>query len=142
MSDKSIKYVECKYCLHETFHYELKTIRPNKPIGHRQGSRHITLTLDGLLIIHKGYPWDGASGPTIDTNETMRNSLVHDGLYELFRWGLLDPKWRDEADEELRSIGVEDGMNPLRAQIWEWAVDTFAEDSSTASGKRPVLDAP
>ena len=35
----------------------------------------------GLLIIKNGYAWDGPSGPTFDTKNFMRGSLVHDALY-------------------------------------------------------------
>jgi hypothetical protein len=34
----------------------------------------ITLSINGLLTIAKGYAWDGPSGPTIDTKNFMRGS--------------------------------------------------------------------
>ena len=43
----------------------------------------IELSTEGMLIIKKGYAWDGPSGPTIDTPNFMRGSLVHDALYQL-----------------------------------------------------------
>ena len=36
----------------------------------------ITLTEAGDLILIKGYCWDGASGPTFDTKDSMEPSLV------------------------------------------------------------------
>lgn len=69
----------------------------------------------GLLTMKKGYAWDGPSGPTIDTKNFMRGSLVHDALYQLMRNGQLAPQWREGADQELRRICREDGMNRFRA---------------------------
>ena len=44
---------------------------------------YLALTPTGALTIRKGYAWDGPSGPTIDTLNFMRGSLVHDALYQL-----------------------------------------------------------
>lgn len=76
---------------------------------------YIELDTEGMLIIKKGYAWDGPSGPTWDTPNFMRGSLVHDALYQLLRYELLEQEWRDEADEELRRICREDGMSKIRA---------------------------
>jgi hypothetical protein len=38
----------------------------------------------------KGYAWNGPSGPTLDTRNFMRGSLVHDALYQLMREGRMD----------------------------------------------------
>jgi len=43
----------------------------------------IELSTEGMLIIKNGYAWDGPSGPTIDTPNFMRGSLVHDALYRM-----------------------------------------------------------
>lgn len=75
----------------------------------------VSLGPDGHLIINAGYAWDGPSGPTVDTKNFMRGSLVHDALYQLMREGLLAHTWRQKADELLRDICVQDGMSKLRA---------------------------
>jgi hypothetical protein len=75
----------------------------------------IVLSMDGVLIINKGYAWDGPSGPTIDTKNFMRGSLVHDALYQLMREGLISERWREQADKELQRICIEDGMWKIRA---------------------------
>lgn len=68
------------------------------------------------LKIKNMYAWDGPSGPTIDTENFMRGSLVHDVLYQLIREGHLDKKsWRLYADKLIRKICLEDGMNKFRA---------------------------
>jgi hypothetical protein len=75
----------------------------------------ILLTINGKLIIRKYYAWDGPSGPTIDTKNFMRGSLVHDALYQLIRERKLTPPHRKDADELLRTICLEDDMTPFRA---------------------------
>ena len=79
----------------------------------------------GDTVIKTGYAWNGASGPTLDTRNTMTGSLVHDLLYQLIRLGLIDPKYKAYADRMLKEICVEDGMNRIRAACWLWAVKTF-----------------
>ena len=87
---------------------------------------YITLWPSGQLFIKERYAWDGASGPTWDDKTNMRGSLIHDALYQLMREGVLNrAKWRKYADELLRDICIEDGMNKWRAGLWYWAVRTF-----------------
>jgi hypothetical protein len=83
----------------------------------------------GDTVIKTGYAWNGASGPTVDTRNTMTGSLVHDLLYQLIRLGLIDPKYKAYADKLLKEICVEDGMNSIRAACWLWAVKTFGGPS-------------
>ena len=56
----------------------------------------IELSPKGMLIIKEGYAWDGPSGPTIDTPNFMRGSLVHYAIYQLLRSELIDEKCRSE----------------------------------------------
>jgi hypothetical protein len=79
----------------------------------------------GDTIIKTGYAWNGASGPTVDTRNTMTGSLVHDLLYQLIRLGLIDSKYKEYADRMLKEICIDDGMNSIRAACWLWAVKTF-----------------
>ena len=79
---------------------------------------YCTLMCDGTIVIHKGYQWDGASGPTIDTNDTMDGSLVHDILYQLIREGKLPRKLRKKADKCIRRMCIDDGMPKWRANYW------------------------
>jgi len=85
----------------------------------------VLMDTSGDTIIKTGYAWNGASGPTVDTRNTMTGSLVHDLLYQLIRLGLIDPKYKAYADRILKEICVEDGMNRIRAACWLWAVKTF-----------------
>ena len=75
----------------------------------------VVMNDDGLLMVKRGYAWNGLSGPTIDTNNSMRGSLVHDALYQLMREGILSRDQRSAADDLLRQICIADGMASLRA---------------------------
>ena len=71
------------------------------------------------MIIKQGYCWDGPSGPTIDTENFMRGSLVHDALYQLMREEKLARSFQKAADDCLRRMCIEDGMWRIRAW-WVW----------------------
>lgn len=94
----------------------------------------ITLQTNGCLTIHKGYSYDGPSGPTIDTKNFMRGSLVHDVIYQLIREGELPMERRKWADEILRKICREDGMSSFRAWYVYHSVRLFG-GSSAKPGK-------
>ena len=79
------------------------------------GNGILKLCKDGLLIIDQGYAWDGPSGPTLDTKDWMRASLVHDALYQLIREGVIPESRRKKADKIMKTIMLEDGMPRLRA---------------------------
>jgi hypothetical protein len=81
---------------------------------------------NGFLHIKAGYCWDGPSGPTIDTENFMRGSLIHDALYQLMREGKISLSYRRRADELLREICLKDGMSRLRAWWVYWGVRLFA----------------
>lgn len=89
-------------------------------------SEYFRITRKGKICVSAGYNWDAASGPAIDTPNFMRGSLIHDVCYQAIREGQLDPKWRLQADQELRRICREDGMNRVRAWWVYWGVRWFA----------------
>ena len=91
---------------------------------------YINLFPNGKLVIAKHYAWDGPSGPTIDTKNFMRGSLIHDVLYQLMREELLPRCYRKYADQLLRKICLEDGMSKFRAWYVYHAVRLFAKQSS------------
>lgn len=77
---------------------------------------------NGRLYIAEQYAWDGASGPTIDTKNTMTPSLVHDALYQLMREGLLSDDFKADADRIFYEMLKERGMWFIRARLWYRAV--------------------
>lgn len=111
------------------YEYQLETeythatgITPRAP----GGNHFVRMEADGLLVVSRGYAWDGASGPAIDTPTFMRGSLVHDALYQLMRLGVLSKDThRQQADEVLRKVVIEDGMWTARAWWVYHAVRLF-----------------
>jgi len=86
----------------------------------------IFLSRSGWLILKKGFLWNGASGPTIDTETSMRGSAFHDALYQLMALGLIPySQWIGYTDILFRDICLEDGMNSFRAWLYYQGVNTW-----------------
>ncbi len=119
-----------KYVVKRDFHIKLDVV-PYSEIF----IDHMRMDMEGNTTIFAGYPWNGASGPTIDTLNSMRGSLVHDFIYELIRLGLIDPKYKEYADGLLHDICTEDGMYSWRADYWRWAVLNFGAGSCLPSAE-------
>ena len=143
-----------KYRTHRTFWFFTNI----KPFEEVQIGR-ITLTVEGLLIIDRGYSWDGPSGWTIDTKNFMPGSLGHDAIYEILRCDTkpLDRKCdierddvvihaatheqvREEADKMLHEIVIDDGMSNFRANYVYKAVRFGGVES--AEKPRKIYQAP
>ena len=79
-----MKYTKYKYKfkVEENFSIELPYKIPD--FEHPYAS-----SKDSILEIKKGYAWDGASGPIINTQDTLVASLVHDVLYQAMRLNLI-----------------------------------------------------
>lgn len=132
-----IKYTSgYKYQLAED--YSIQTVIT----GYEISAPFICLHMDGLLTIKKGYAWDGASGPTIDTKSSMRGALVHDALYQLMRADLIGQHNRKYADAYLRDICIEDRMFKWRARIWYCMVRKLAMPAANAERDRKIITAP
>jgi hypothetical protein len=128
------------------YKYQLKessetiiNIRPDNDIT----TDYIDLSSEGKLVIKKGYAWDGPSGPTFDTLNFMRGSLVHDALYQLMREEYLDKnKFREPADRLLQKMCKEDGMSSLRAWWVYLGVHIGGDPSAEPANKKPIIKAP
>lgn len=96
-------------------------------------TQHIVLLArPGILLVDRGYTWDGPSGPTIDSHKNLRASLAHDALYQLLRGGLLgapgSKEWaknRKLADQLFRKHLRDDGMGWFRATYYYLGVRMF-----------------
>jgi len=115
----------------------------------------VTITVDGALLIRKGYCWDGASGPAIDTKSIMRPSLIHDVLYQLISEGCIDSGHRKRADiifrkelwKDVKEITARSKFSRVREflgfiRIWYsyWAVRKFgAKFAKYSVHTAPVL---
>ena len=128
------------------YKYQLKNdyidtigIKTDEPIS----TEYIALALDGTIKLKNGYAWDGPSGPTIDTLNFMRGSLIHDALYQLMRERYLDKEqYREPADRLLQSICKEDGMSSLRAWLVYLGVRLGGDPSADPASDKPVIRAP
>ena len=98
---------------------------------------YLKLTDDGKLEIKKGYAWDGPSGPTIDTLNFMRGSLVHDALYQLIREKAIPYSFKDYTDQLLKKICREDGMSRFRAWYVYQAVKWFGHKGAKPGSGKP-----
>jgi len=114
-------------------------IKPDHPIK----TGYIGLTVDGVLVIKEGYAWDGPSGPTIDTLNFMRGSLVHDALYQLMRERHLNRvKYREAVDRLLQKMLREDRMSALRAWWVYHGVRLGGGPSADPAHNKVVIRAP
>jgi len=105
-------------------------------------TEYIDMNFSGSLTIRKGYAWDGPSGPTIDTKNFMRGSLVHDALYQLIRGGHLPKEARNHADRLLQQLCVADGMWKIRAWWVYQGVSKFGEKFVGPAGEHKTIYAP
>jgi len=106
-----------KYVLDEDFAIHTATYGINIKLPENKDivTEFIVFRVDGILIIKKGFLWDGPSGPTVDTDSFMRGALVHDALYRLMRCGFIDyKKHRRAVDDLMKAICKADGMNWFR----------------------------
>jgi len=92
-----------------------------------------------ILGVRKGYCWDGASGPTIDTPSTMRGSLFHDALYQLMRMGLIPQDTKADADELFYKLIKQDGMGRIRAWYYYHGVKSFGRNSARVQDREPKI---
>ncbi len=97
---------------------------PNPVLNINPNARSITVCTN--------YAWDGASGPSIDTPNTMCASLIHDALYQAIRecrknYGC---NLRKSADKILHDILKADGMFWLRRRAWYCLVRFFGKSAA------------
>lgn len=97
------------------------------------GFPHVRLILGTgtyVLRVPRGFRWNGASGPTWDTDGIRRASLVHDALYGILKRDGYDSRHRQLADRifyhHLRQMGV----NPARRWYYYAAVRLFGRKAA------------
>ena len=124
-----MKYSEYKYKfkVEENFSIELPFKIPD--FEHPYAS-----SKDSILEIKKGYAWDGASGPIINTRDTLVASLVHDVLYQAMRLNLIksSKENRKIADKNFFEILKMHGVNAIRRKVWYFAVRFFGKKSTNS----------
>ena len=113
-------------------------------------TEYIELWLDGWMLVKRGYAWDGPSGPTWDTDDTMTASLFHDAAYQLMRMKLLKPAWREWADIWLGKMMFDRaskwqplrGIQYARAKLWTRETIKFAAGAANPKNRKKVLEVP
>ena len=122
-----MKYSEYKYKfkVEENFSIEL-------PFKIADFEHDYASSKNGILEIKKGYAWDGASGPVINTKNTLIASLVHDVLYQAMRLNLINPNCTNKklADKNFFEILKMNGVNSFRSKVWYLAVKLFGKKST------------
>ena len=117
------KIKKYKYKLSETF--TIQTSIKNNSFKHK----FFTLKDSGILVINKGYLWDGVSGPTWDTKSTMIPGLVHDAFYQAIRLELLPLLFKEEVDTVFYELMIYHKVWKTRACYFYKAVKEFGHNS-------------
>jgi hypothetical protein len=100
-----------KWILAEDFSIQTE-IRPEKEINFGK----ITLYVSGLLVLHAGYAWDGATG-VFDTLSNMIASAVHDAGCVLVRASLIAPDTMIAWNNLYKKLCKRDGMSRWRFRL-------------------------
>jgi len=122
--------------------YSDEYIQTNIKHQHGAETEYLKLHPNGELLIRHGYCWDGPSGPTMDTKNSMRASLIHDALYQLIRLDLIDPTFRKHADYLLERTLEEDGMGWTRRKLWLNALRLFGAPAADPRNAKVIHSAP
>lgn len=79
-----------------------------------------------LLIIGKGWTWDGASFFLFrwfwTPKRWVKPSLIHDALYEAIRRGVIGREMRERIDLFFRDELIRRGVNKVEAQLAYWCI--------------------
>lgn len=98
-------------------------------IGYNYSSKYFSIELDGKITAKIGYLWDGVSGPTWDSNNTMTGGLGHDLKYQMIRMEIIKLIEKYKADLEFKDDLLKDGMCQFRAWYYYETVDKFGKSS-------------
>jgi hypothetical protein len=127
MGTLSYKKIDYKYQLIQDYFFKLPFTAPDV-------SLEDCGVKDNNLYADAGFGYDGASGLTVDSENSMEGALVHDIGYRLLRAGLLPSKFKGLFDRLFKIVLKRNGMGYLRRTIWFNAVKRFA---SYAAEVRP-----
>ena len=86
------------------------------------------------MALREDYWWDGASGPTLDTANTLLASLFHDAAYSAIRMGWVrtgdEEGARKEADDHFRRLLARAGVSGWRCWLWYQGVRLGGESAA------------
>lgn len=126
-----------RYQLAETLSHQTDIVT-----GSEHKTQFVTLGATGLLTVASGYAWNGASGPAIQSLDTMRASLLHDACYQLIRLGYISANWKDVVDCLYRAVCLQAGMPHARAEMHYLALQQFGHAATLISAEPKILLAP
>ena len=133
---QNVDYEQLKKAQTHGYKYRMLTSRAvaTSMRGFRVNHKFFILNEYGLLTIKKDYMWDGPSGPTVDTASFMRSSCAHDVMFQILREELIPFERRESffklANQDLRTVAVEDGMWRVRAWWVYNSVEYFGGKST------------
>jgi hypothetical protein len=112
-------------------------------VGYDIDHTYFTVFSSGLILLKKEYCYDGPSGPTIDTPDTMVPAAPHDVIYQCMRLGLIPLSERIKADKMFYDLMVAEGdrletkdtaakksWRRIRANTWYYNLRWFGESSA------------
>jgi hypothetical protein len=100
--------VDVKYRLEDDF------VSQTPIKGYDIDTEFVRLTPDGVLKGRRGFGYNGASGPTYDSEYTMVPTAEHDMLYLLMNMGLLPQSLRKQIDVFFRKRLIQCGNHYIR----------------------------
>ena len=112
-----------KYRVHKLCEFETNIT------GYDIEHQYFCLYPNGKLFINPEYLWDGCSGPTWDTKNTMKAGLGHDALYQMIRLRLIPLREKEKIDLWFKHRLLKDGVWSFRADYYHWGVDKFGHSS-------------
>ena len=118
------KLINYKYKLEEDIAFSTSII------GIEVKTEYIELKSHGVLVIRKGYMWDGVTGlPSFATDamlkHTARGSLLHDAFYQLIRLRLIPAYLKHKIDLEMKERFTQDGLGKIVVSMFYQAVKNF-----------------
>jgi hypothetical protein len=106
--------------------------------GYATSDIYYSIDPNGVLIVKKGYAWDGASG-AIDTKTNIRASLLHDALCQMIGNDELPIQALSDANRLYRDICLADGMSKFRAWLEYKAIKFYFRNGVKPKGDRKVI---
>ena len=130
---QSIDHTEYKYKMVHNYSVQLD-FAPEEDIRWD----YYTFSKRGVLMLYRGYMWDGVSGPMIDTKNTMRPGGIHDAGFRMIRRGHMPVSSKHNWDLAFKNTLKEDWApktifgnmwNCIRAEYAYQGVNLFGASS-------------
>lgn len=109
--------------------------------GYDIATPYVRLLPNGIMIMAKGYAWNGASCFP-DFEWIIYGSCAHDAGYQLIRLGLLPKSCKEHFDELLGDHCYRDGAFSIVAGAVEAGVKKFGGSSTEPGSEPPELCSP